>query len=484
MGWDKQLTSYPFMLPTKRCITLFGLLALGLSGCAHLPYIAKPVEPQQVIQKILEKDPFSAEFKAFCIAQGYPQDKLPFSSWGIAELTLSAQYHHPSLDVARTQLGVAKAAIESAGIKTYPTLGGQVARSNRANGDIRPFAYGLNVEIPIETANKRALRVEEAQHLAEAARLDVAEVAWGLRNRLKHDWLNYHEQQAQTVFLQHTSLLYDKQVELISKRVNLGLASNTDLALLLTQRAKVQAQLAQISSKKDALIATMAADAGLSKEKFEQIPVAALSLDEAILEAHNHFVNPTRATEIQSEALLNRIDIRRSLARYAAAESKIRLEVAKQIPDISLTPGFMFEFGDKVWSLGFTSLLSMLQKNSAPIHEAEQLRAVEGAQFEALQAQVIAEVSLAKAQMDASMQQLQHANLQKKQQLAALQKLQLQLDAGLIDRLQLTQAQMLHNNYTEELLNAQFGLLHTAARFENVMQRTMDAKNPMDTGTP
>lgn len=474
----------PLVLPIKRHSMLLMAMMLGLSGCAYLPYVAKPIEPQQVTQKILEKDPLSAEFKAFCITQGYPQDKLPFSSWGITELTLSAQYHHASLDTAKAQLGTAKAAIESAGIKTYPTLGGQVARSNRANGDIRPFAYGLNVEIPIETTNKRALRIEEAQHLAEAARLDVAEIAWGLRNQLKHDWLNYHEQQAQSTFLRQISQLYDKQVELVSKRVSLGLASNTDLALTKTQRAKIQSQLAQVTYKKDALVAAMAADAGLSKEKFEQIPVAALNMDEAVREAHDYFSNPVRAPEIQSEALLNRIDIRRSLAKYAAAESKIRLEVARQTPDISLSPGFIFEFGDKVWSLGFTSLLNMLQKNSAPIHEAEQLRAVEGAQFEALQAQIIAEVALTKAQIDASIQQLQHANLQKSQQLTTLQKLQQQLDAGQIDRLELTQAQILYNSYTEELLNAQFWLLRNATRFENVMQRTIDVKTPMETISP
>lgn len=472
------------MRPTKQGIALLGLLMLGLSSCGHLPYIAKPVEPQQVTQKILEKDPLSAEFQAFCVAQGYPQDKLPFSSWGVEELTLSAQYHHPRLDIAKAQLGAAKAAIESAGIKTYPTLGGQVARSNRANGDIRPFAYGLNVEIPIETTNKRALRVEEAQHLAEAARLDVAETAWGLRNQLKQDWLEYHEQQAQTAFLQKTALLYDKQVELISKRLGAGLASNTDLALMLTQRAKVQAQLAQVSSRKDALIATMAADAGLSKEKFEQIPVAAFSMDKAIRDTQDYFTRPARAAEMQSDALLNRVDIRRSLAKYAAAESRIRLEIAKQTPDISLSPGFIFEFGDKVWSLGFTSLLNMLQKNTAPIHEAEQLRAVEGAQFEALQAQVIAEVALAKAQVEASIQQLQHANLQKNQQLATLQKLQRQLDAGLIDKLELTQAQMLYNSHIEEQLNAQFSLLRNAARFEHVIQRALDANPHYGNGKP
>ncbi len=465
------------MAPSSRKLVFIAcIFVFGQCACTTVPYAAKPVEPQQVTQKILDKNPLSAEFKSFCIAQGYPEDKLPFAAWGIEELTLSALYHHTKLDVAKAQLGAAKAAIESAGIKTLPTLGAHVARSDQANGDIRPFAYGLNVEIPIETTNKRALRVEEAEHLAEAARLDVADTAWTLRSKLVQDWLNYHEQQARAVFLETSARQYDKLAELMSKRVQLGLASNTDLAPILTQLAKARAQLAQISSQKELLLAVMAADAGLTREKFEQISVTPLQIEESLHEIDSFLAAPEKSSQLQSDALLNRIDIRRSLARYAAAESKIKLEVAKQTPDISLAPGFAFEFGDKIWSLGFTSLLNLLNRNPALIHEAEQLRAVEGAQFEALQARVITDVSQARTELDAAQQRLAHANIQKNQQLATMQKFQRQFDAGQLDRLELTQAQTIYNTYVEELLNAQFSSLRAAKHLEDVMQRNLGEK--------
>ena len=98
-------------------------------------------------------------------------------------------YFHPKLDVAKAQLALANAQLETAGQKQNPTLNGNIARSNQKNGDIRPWAYGLNVEIPIETANKREIRIEEAQHLAEAARIDVADVAWQLRSQIAKDLL-------------------------------------------------------------------------------------------------------------------------------------------------------------------------------------------------------------------------------------------------------------------------------------------------------
>ena len=141
----------------------------------------------------------------------------------------------------------------------------------------------------------------------------------------------------------------------------------------------------------------------------------------------------------QEKALLNRLDIRRGLSNYAAAESKIKLEIAKQTPDISLNPGFAFEFGDSIWSLGFSTLLKLLNKNQTLVAEAKQLREIEGAQFEALQANVIAEVSQANAAYTASQQNINQVKQQLLAQQHYTQKLQRQLDAGLIDRLDLTQ---------------------------------------------
>ncbi len=459
-------------------------LVFGLTGCANTPYVAKPVEPQQVTQKLLAKDPLDKAFKTFCIAQNYPENKLPFASWGVDELTLSALYHHTKLDVSKAQLAAAKAAIESAGMRTSPTLGAHVARSNQANGDIRPFSYGLNVDIPIETANKRALRVEEARHLAEAARLDVAEAGWALHSQLKQDWLDYHEHLARTAYLKSAVEQYDKQVALMQKRIQLGLSSNSDLAPILIQQTNMHAQLTESTSRHDILIARMATDAGLTQEKFTQIPVSPLDVEAAARDINTFFADPQHTNNLQSDALLNRIDIRRSLAKYAAAESKIKQEVAKQTPDISISPGFAFEFGDKIWSLGFSGLLNLLNKNPSLIREAEKLRAVEGAQFEALQATVIGETAQAKAQLGAAQLQLQHANLQKSSQLAALQRLQKQFDAGLIDRLEITQAETLYNNHIENTLAAQFALLRAMARFEDVIQRTIHSQFTTETIKP
>jgi outer membrane protein, heavy metal efflux system len=452
-----------------------------LASCANQKYQAKPLDPTQTSAKLLNKDASSGGFQQYLIKQGYPASQLPFADWGLDELTLCALYYHTKLDVAKTQLALANGAVLSAGQKPTPTLNGNFAHSNQKNGDLRPWAYGLNVEIPIETGNKRQLRVEEAQNLAEAARMDVAETAWQLRSQIANDLIAYHENQANKRLLGEELAIQNSIIAMLQARLAQGLISSTDLhaAQLLQQKTQfnVNAELA----KTPELRSKLAADVGLSAEKFAAFKLKPLAIESTIQQQSALLDAPAKAIELQQSALLNRIDIRRSLAKYAAAESKIKLEVAKQTPDISLTPGLAFEFGDSIWSLGFSSLLQLLNKNNNSnqllIAEATQLREVEGAQFEALQAQIIADLSQSYARITASEENLKQANAGYNAQLTQMGKLQKQHNAGLIDRLQLTQTSLYNVMSQQQVASAQFAVLKASAAIEDLIQRPLFINN-------
>ena len=449
-------------------------LSLLTVSCANEKYQAKPIQPALVTAKLLNKDTTSADFNAYLIKQGYKQSDLPFATWDLNELTLCALYHHTKLDVAKAQMALANMAINSANQKQTPALIGRTARSNQANDDRSPWALGLEVEIPIETGNKRAIKVEEAQHLAEAARLDVAEVAWQLRSQIAKDLLRYHENIALQKQLADEVKKQDELIKILEKRVQLGALSNTELSLakLLQQKTVFTLNSEQVKSAE--IRAALATDAGLSSEKFSPIIIKPLDLEAALAQPTNLTSTPKN---LQEKALLNRIDIRRSLTKYAAAESKIKLEIAKQMPDISLSPGFAFEFGDSIWSLGFSALLNLLNQNNALnqslIAEATQLREIEGAQFEALQAKTIGDLSQNLAVYQASLQNITQIKQQQNAQLKYTQKLLKQFDAGLIDRLALTQNGLNTSLLAQQLLNAQFNNLNAALTIEDLMQRPL-----------
>lgn len=461
------------LLPQSKFLIITLSLSLLVAGCAHEKYQAKPQDPAQTSAKLLSKNVTGDDFKAYLIKQGYTENQLPFAAWGLNELTWCALYHHPKLEVAKAQLALANASLKTAAQKQNPIIDGHIAHSNQANGDIRPWAYGLNVEIPIETGNKRQIRVEEAQHLAEAARIDVAGVAWQLRSQIAKDLLRYHQNIATADALKNELAIQTRLVDLLNKRLSLGAISSAELSAAKLRQQKTQFTLANEQAKLAEIRANLATDVGLPLEHFNGMALKPLNLDEALAKQSAHLNTPDKNRELQASALLNRLDILRSLEKYAAAEAKIRLEVAKQIPDISLTPGFAFEFGDSVWSLGFSALLNLLNKNQTLIAEATQLREVEGAQFDALQARIIGDLGQSLASYEASLENTHGLKAQLEAQEQLTQKLQRQFDAGLIDRLDLTQNQLNTSLLEQQLLDAQFNSLQAALAVEDVMQRPL-----------
>lgn len=447
-----------------------------MSGCAKEKYVAKPLNPQIVNAKISNKDISNAEFNAYLIKQGFSAADLPFQAWGLNELTRAALYFNPKLDVAKAQLSLANIAIETANQRHNPTLGGSLARSDRANGDISPWAYGLNVDIPIETAGKRAIRVENAQYLRDAAELDVAEISWQLRSQIAKDLIAYHQNIAMQEQLTLELSAHDDIVNMYEKRLAVGLVDSATLNNAKLLQQKTQAVANALPNQLIEIRAALAADIGFSLEKLDKLAIKPIDADMVLANQSNllsqqDLNGQNQFKVLQQNALLNRLDIRRSLAKYAAAEAKIKLEIAKQTSDINLTPGYIFEFGDRIWSLGFSSLLNLLNKNQTLIAEATQLREIEGAQFEVLQTKIISDLSLAYAQLTTALQNIQQTQSQLESQSLQQKKIQRQLDAGLTDRMTVTQQSLHYLLAKQQLINIKFNGLNALITIEDLMQR-------------
>lgn len=443
-----------------------------LTSCAKQTYHPQPISVESTAKKLAQQSPSHAGFNAYLIKQGYPNTQLPIQSWGLDELTLSALYFHQDLTLAKAQLSAAESNIALASLKPPSTVGGTFGRSNQANGDISPWTYSLQVDIPIETANKREIRIEEAQLQADIARMDVAEAAWLLRQRLSLDLIDYQQNIGNIALLQQEVNVHSRLVTLYTKRLSQGLASNVELAKAQLLRQKKYDLLLREQANTLSILRKIATDAGLPTTPFTPEQMQTWQAPDLLMQQNAALSQYTPAT-LQESALLNRVDIRRSLAQYAVAETKIKLEIAKQTPDISLTPGLLFEFGDKIWSLGFSSLLALANQHGTQIKQAEQLRAVEGARFEALQAKVTGEVAQRWVEyhaLNATLNQLLSTkNLEQQAQV----RLQKQLEAGLLDRLALTEASLNSLALAQQVHDTQFALLRALANLEHAMQKPL-----------
>ncbi len=460
------------------------LLCLISMGCAS-EHVMKPLDDKASVAKILAKDPTSTAFNAYLVEVGYPAESLPLTSWGIDELTLCALFYHTKLDVAKQQLALSELNIQAAGIRNAPSINAEFGQSNQKNGDLSPWLYGLSLNIPIETTNKRSIRIEKAEQNVEVARMDLAEITWQLRNQIATDLIAYHQNLAETQLLQQEVTTQESIVSMLEKRVNAGLASSTELSNINLLTLKAKHQLNNKQTESQLLKAKLAADVGLTPENFAAIQIKPLAIENTLTQQATVLEVPLESKALQQEALLNRIDIRRSIAQYAAAETEIKLQVAQQTPDISLNPGVLFEFGDKIWSLGFSSLLKLLHKDTALVEQAKQLRAIQGAQFEDLQASVIAQINQLHAHYQSAKQANQQAENTLKAEVAQKQKMQKQFESGLIGKLEFAQYSLNTLIAKQQQLSAQFNLLTIANQIENAMQKPIytDFKLPNSTVT-
>ncbi|HEX6839886.1 MAG TPA: hypothetical protein VF113_00085, partial [Stellaceae bacterium] len=100
--------------------------------------------------------------------------------WDLSSLTLAALYYHPTIAVARAKLATAEARVMTAAQSPNPTLN-LTPTYHLTVTHPSPWTVGGAVDIVLETFGRRRHRTDEAMDLAEAAKQDLAGVAWGVR---------------------------------------------------------------------------------------------------------------------------------------------------------------------------------------------------------------------------------------------------------------------------------------------------------------
>lgn len=453
----------------KRSLHLPALFAACLlNACAMQTYEPKPLAPAQSANAFYSRNLQSDALRQFMISQGYPQAAWPIKSWGLSELTLAALFFHPELAVARAKLAASQAAIETAGKKPNPTLSPVTEYHSRTEGGVSPWTLGLSLAIPIEVANKRAIRIDQANHLAEIERLAIGETAWKIYARLRDRLAELGSLTQRIETLEREIALRSDIVAMLESRLAAGMIASSELAQDRRLHLQAQQSLAVHHQSMSALRAEIAAAIGIPHAALADIAIAPVSLPDHV---ESIAASPG---DLQQAALLNRLDIRAGLARYAAAESALELEIAKQYPDFELSPGYSFDQNDNVWSLGLNLLLALQNKNEGPIAEARANRELAAKSFMQLQARVIAEQEQARANALASLTALEKMRQVMQQQTADHALLQRQFEKGYLDRLSLKTAETVLLGQEQGLVEARIRLMQHLGQLEDAAQKPLN----------
>ena len=358
------------------------VVCVSLAAGSCIRYRPKPIVPASLLSDYQARTLDGGEVSKFLRDRGAVAEWPP-GSWDLRALTLAAFFYSPDLDIVRAQWSAAKAGRITAGERPNPTLSGLLGY-NSTTPEASPWIPEIALDIPIETAGKRGYRILQARNLSEAAQLNILSAAWDVRARVRRAFLGLYEARERGTLLQRQLDYQEETVHILEAQVRVGEAAPFDLA---------QARIARDNTR----LAQLDATAAFAAARFDLalaigVPTAAL---EAVTLAYDEWADfrlDVPPNEVQRRALVSRSDILSSLAEYDAAQAALRIEIAKQYPDLTLAPDYQLDQTDSKWTLGLSLILPILNQNHGPIREAEARRSEAAARFQSLQASVIAEV--------------------------------------------------------------------------------------------
>jgi cobalt-zinc-cadmium efflux system outer membrane protein len=397
------------------------------------------------------------------------------NNWDLDTLTLVALYYHPSLDVARAQWAVAQAGIKTAGQRPNPAADLAPQYTTNSPSGESPWVATLVFDGIIETAGKRGYRIEEAKAISESARLKLAAQAWQVRSGLRTSLLDYAAARQRIVLLQNVREAQQQLLKLLEGRLQAGAIAAGELVSQRVALIRTQADLADAQRQ--------VVDGRAAVAQALGVPLQALEGHELSFDLSIAGIRPAirgqdalDTEEARRSALHRRADVLAALADYAASQSALQLEIARQYPDIRLGPGYEFDQGLHKWGLAVgADFLPLFNRNQGPIAEAQAKRAEAAARFLALQAQIIGEIDRALAAWAASRDQLRQIDTLLDTQRKNVQAVEAMVKAGAADQSELRTAQLEVATAESTRLDALVKVQQALGQLEDAMQLPFNA---------
>jgi outer membrane protein TolC len=308
--------------------------------------------------------------------------------WTDRQLALAALTLRSDLRRLRAERRAAAAAARTAGQRPGIGLQGEVERRVGGREEAGPWVVGLAGLFQVELGGKRGARLQAARAgvvLAES-RLVASSRAAAVGTRLAAASLADALLDRQDAGAELRGLEDVHRLE----RARFAEAAIGTSELARTVADIQNARLAVAEAGHAVLTARAALAAAIA------IPVRALGALVPVLGAPRGCaeLDSTDADSFTTVAIRRRPEIAIALGEYAVAESRLRLEVARQFPDLELGPGFVWDQGVNRWALAFALPALLGSRNRGAIAEADAAREVAAIRVAEVQDSVFADLDM------------------------------------------------------------------------------------------
>jgi CRISPR system Cascade subunit CasA len=368
-----------------------------LAGCAH--YAPAPVDIQSLAQQreTVRPDEAAVADKMRRIA---PAASLEAGQWNKLSLLAAALLYNP--EIAAAKAGIETAARQARAAREAPgttlTLATEYANDASANS---PWLLGGVLDVPLDVGGVRQARIAGAALATDDARYAYADVVWSVRMAIDRALMDRITSNEQAEIYHQLADLRARQLAAAERRLDAGVASRTDLERVRAEGADAQRLAADADNAAKAAALALAQAVGTPGASFADISWPGFSEPA-----------PQAAQEVSQaqigEAMLARADILRAMVAYGQAEAALRGEVARQYPQITLSPGYTWERGLVKLPFNIGLALPPLDLNRHAIAAAEASRSEKGKQVEAAVALARGAIDSAQSECTAARTALKH----------------------------------------------------------------------------
>ena len=425
----------------KPAVLSASLAALTFAACAHYT----PAPPQL--------DRFAAELEARRL------EAKPF--WSGSDLLAAALARNPRVAEARakylTAVAAAKTAKQAPGLTL--TLTAEYADENPRWG------YGAAADVPLDAGARRKARLSASDLQALQAWYDCAEVAWAVRTALTKARIDLEGAATSVGLAERAVSVRRERLQRLERRVAAGEDDRVLALAAQTELAAAERKLVDARGRRAQARVNLAKALGVGPAAVDGLVISPAS-----------GIPPLEALPTwRRDAVLTRQDVLRALANYDLAEGALRLEVAKQYPEVRLGPGYNYDHGVNKLPFNLSLTLPGYDLNRSAIAQAETSRAASGRALEAVQADVLSSVDTAVGALVAARANLdrvaQRALPAARRTAAATAS---SVRAGAADRVEEFAAQAAVLDAELDLADARHAVASAAADLEDALRRPFD----------
>jgi len=308
---------------------LRGLRTLGVAGAVLLVAACAPVGPNYVRP-------------AVPVPAGYKEARLQGSTPGVSTAVPSAGkwwsiYNDPTLDALVSQVAVsnqtlaasaarvaeAGALVRVAGGEQYPQVGvGSIKSGKRNRND-----FGLGVTWELDLWGRVRRDVEAHRATASASAYDLAGATLSMQAQVVQAYFGLRQNDALIELLQHAVDVNAQSQRMVQNQFTQGVASSANVSDALARYTRTQIQLGDAKSARAQYEHALAVMLGKAPSEFSLAPAP---FDTAV---------PVIPAGVPATLLQRRPDIAASEQRMVAANARVGVAKAEQLPTISVAAG-------------------------------------------------------------------------------------------------------------------------------------------------